>query len=315
MPAVGTLSWVNDAITHGYIPTYQGAGTDTPHYADDLAVPFHTPVGAPWSGKVLTAFYSTSFGSEVQIQLSTGSIYMILHMDILYCSAGGTVQQGDVLGLSGGENIYQVNQYPGSAHPCSPSQSSGPHVHVQWFTNWVSTPNGTIGYGPDITPALQALRSGNYGNPGNPGGGITGGGAGITLGSTAGTTVQGPPVLNKLAPNADLTVVLQLFDAACTIVNPFTAASAAAQQDRIGITNPITGQPIGPGITFSDPMSWLTDFGTAVILDFTGLMLRAILIGLGVFLIFKVVSNFIDFGKYASEGAGILATLAPLVAA
>ena len=48
-------AWYDDGIGHGYITTYQGAGTDTPHYAYDLETPFHTPLTAPLAGTVVKA--------------------------------------------------------------------------------------------------------------------------------------------------------------------------------------------------------------------------------------------------------------------
>lgn len=145
--------WTNYPLTHGYIPQYQGPGTDTPHYAVDLGTPFHTPITSLVSGKVTQADYAVwsgkPGGGEVFVQPDSGGpqIYEY-HLDQLNVRAGQHVNVGDLLGLSGGQNS-------GGSHPTDPMWSSGPHTHVGYFQKYVTTPAGGRPYGPDITSLLK----------------------------------------------------------------------------------------------------------------------------------------------------------------
>lgn len=166
--------WYNDPIGHGYITSYQGPGTDSPHFADDVETPFHTPITALESGTVKQADYAVwsgqPGGGEVFIKPDDGSTeYYYYHLDELDVSNGQHVAAGQVVGLSGGQNA-------GGAHPVSPMWSSGPHTHVGYFQKYVQTPAGGRPYGPDITPLLQ------HATPGNPLDSVQ------SLGSTSGSS-------------------------------------------------------------------------------------------------------------------------------
>lgn len=168
-------AWYLYPITHGYTTAYQGSGTDTPHYADDIGTPFHTPLTAIKSGKVVQADYA-AWGGEVFIQPDDGSNeYYYYHLDENDVSAGQHVNAGQMIGLSGGQNS-------GGEHPVSTQWSTGPHTHVGYFTNWTSTPDGTRPDGPDITPLINALKLGQAGIPSSSGGTSTSTGITPTLG-------------------------------------------------------------------------------------------------------------------------------------
>lgn len=141
--------WANFPISHGYITQYQGPGTDTPHYAVDVATPFHTPITSLVSGKVKQADFK-DWGGEVFVQPDTGGpqIYEY-HLDTLNVRPGQHVSQGQLLGLSGGQN-------QGGQHPTSPQWSTGPHTHVGYFSKYITTPAGGRPYGPDITSLLKS---------------------------------------------------------------------------------------------------------------------------------------------------------------
>lgn len=154
-------SWLSYPVTHGYIPSYDPTQADTPHWADDIATPFHSNITALLSGTVIQSDYA-GWGGEVFIQPDSTSYpeYYVYHLDQLNVLPGQHVNAGDLLGLSGGENPG----YPGALHPASPEWSTGPHTHVGFFSQYTQTPVGSRPEGPDITPLLQAIKTGKI-NP------------------------------------------------------------------------------------------------------------------------------------------------------
>jgi murein DD-endopeptidase MepM/ murein hydrolase activator NlpD len=156
------VAWYDDPIGHGYITQYEGPNTDTPHYADDVETPFHTPITELFGGKVVTANYQP-WGGQVFVETNVPGIGPIeeyfYHFDEIDVSPGQTVARGQKLGLSGG-------QTSGGEHPTNPHYSTGPHTHVGFFTKYVSAPGGgSIPYGPDITPYIHS--GGAAGIPGS----------------------------------------------------------------------------------------------------------------------------------------------------
>lgn len=146
-------TWYQYPITHGYYTNYDPTIPDTPHEAVDIATPFHTPITAFKSGKVVQADYAP-WGGEVFIQPDDGSTeFYFYHFDQNDVVAGQHVVAGQLLGLSGGQNS-------GGAHPLSSQWSTGPHTHVGFFTGWTSTPIGNRSVGPDITPTIRNLAAG-----------------------------------------------------------------------------------------------------------------------------------------------------------
>lgn len=160
-------AWFMNPISHGYYPNYDPNTPDTPHYAVDISEPLDTPITAIKSGKVVQADYAVwngqPGGGEVWIQPDDGSTeYYYYHFDQNSVNAGQHVNAGDVVGLSGGQNS-------GGSHPTSTAWSTGPHVHVGYFTSFTNTPVGTRPMGPDITPTINYLKiGGNYGGGGTP---------------------------------------------------------------------------------------------------------------------------------------------------
>jgi murein DD-endopeptidase MepM/ murein hydrolase activator NlpD len=155
-------AWFLAPISHGYYGAYDPKTPDTPHYAVDIGEPVDTPITALKSGKVVQADYAVwngePGGGEVFIKPDDGSTeYYYYHFDQNKVSAGQHVNAGDVVGLSGGQNS-------GGSHPTSTAWSTGPHVHVGYFTSFINTPVGTRPTGPDITPTINYLKiGGNYG--------------------------------------------------------------------------------------------------------------------------------------------------------
>jgi hypothetical protein len=156
-------AWYSYPITHGYISGYDASQWDTPHYAVDIGTPFHTPITAIKSGKVVQADYAVwagqPGGGEVFIKPDDGSPeYYFYHFDRNEVVTGQHVNAGQEIGLSGGQNV-------GGEHPVSTMWSSGLHLHAGFFDKFIDTPIGTRPYGPDITPTLNFLKTGGaYGN-------------------------------------------------------------------------------------------------------------------------------------------------------
>lgn len=147
------MSWLNYPITHGFYTAYDANIPDTPHFAYDIGTPFHTPITALLSGTVKQSDYA-AWGGEIFVQPDDTSKpeYYIYHPDIVEVKAGQHVQAGQEIALSGG-------QVSGGTHPAT-GWSTGPHTHVGYFTNWISTPIGTRPQGPDIGPLLQDIKAG-----------------------------------------------------------------------------------------------------------------------------------------------------------
>lgn len=159
-PPIGTegyasLNWLNMSVTNGYLTKQVPGNGDSPHYALDYATPYHTVIGAPWAGTVQSARTGLPWGTEVFVKPDNPNIpvYYIYHLDHLYVGKGDRVDVGTPIGLSGGQNS-------GGENPSTRAMSGGPHTHIGFFTGFTNTPIGTRPYGPDITPALNALKNG-----------------------------------------------------------------------------------------------------------------------------------------------------------
>lgn len=150
------MNWDEYPITHGYITSYDGVGTDTPHPALDIGTPFHTPLTAPLAGTVEKADYQ-GWGGEIYILPDDKSYpeYLFFHPDELEVGAGQHVAAGQEIALSGGENPG----YPGALHPADPQYSTGAHTHLQWVTGYETTPDGrSIPNGPNPTNLLEIAQ-------------------------------------------------------------------------------------------------------------------------------------------------------------
>jgi murein DD-endopeptidase MepM/ murein hydrolase activator NlpD len=140
-------------VTHGFYSQYSPNVYDTPHFANDIATPFHTPLTAFKAGKIVQEDYAP-WGGEVYVKPDDGSTeYYFVHLDDVNVATGQHVNTGDVLGLSGG-------QTSGGDHPASAQWSTGPHTHVGYIVGYENTPVGSRPYGPDISGTIQALKAG-----------------------------------------------------------------------------------------------------------------------------------------------------------
>lgn len=142
-----TPDWYTYPVTHGYITGYQGPGTDTPHYAEDLGAPFHTPFFFLENGQIVKADYQ-AWGGEVFLKPDSGGPEeYVYHLDEIDVQQGQHVAAGQLIGLSGG-------QTSGGEHPTSPEYSTGAHIHFGEFTEYTNSPNGEIPYGPNPGPLI-----------------------------------------------------------------------------------------------------------------------------------------------------------------
>lgn len=151
-------AWYEYPISHGYLTEQVPGDSDSPHYAVDIGLPLDTPITAIKSGTVEQADYAVwngkQGGGEVWIKPDDGSPeYYYYHLDQNQVVTGQHVSHGQQVGLSGGQNS-------GGSHPTDPMWSTGPHLHVGEFTQFVSTPIGSRPYGPDITPEINQLKIG-----------------------------------------------------------------------------------------------------------------------------------------------------------
>ena len=94
------------------------------HRAVDIGVPVGTPIMAAASGTVSLAHtgWSGGYGNMVIIDHPNGTKTLYAHMSKIITYTGAQVNQGDIIGLSGGEPGA-----PGAGH------STGPHVHFEVF--------------------------------------------------------------------------------------------------------------------------------------------------------------------------------------
>lgn len=163
------MAWYDYNVTHGYSTTV--SGPDTPHFAEDIGTPFHTPITSlfpgtvvheewkPWGGQIFIQPDPVSGGKQLPQEY-------FYHLDTMNVKPGQHVTTHDVLGLSGGENPG----YPGAQHPAQPQYSTGPHTHVGFFQQWYTGEyegvggkiyRNTIPEGPDIAPFIQSAKSGS----------------------------------------------------------------------------------------------------------------------------------------------------------
>ncbi len=136
---------------------------------------------------------------------------------------------------------------------------------------------------------------------------------GFTRGGLAGsavlnTTIQTAGKLN-LTPNATVTQALADIDNYLAMRNPFDVDTSLIQA-RISVA--------GQGISFTDPAEWLQVVMNNILIDLISLTIRVILIFLGIMILYKVLSHFVDFAgmqRQAAQTTGkVLQLVAPIAA-
>jgi len=223
------------------------------------------------------AHFSSAINDIVELQSIDGAVWLYQHIT-------AKVKVGDVLGCGsvvGTENGLPVDQY-----------STGPHIEVRycppgkwsgsidaWYEPWLNPQQlfATIG-----SQQAGVVASGSFG-------------AGLTsfFGGGQGGGVPAPVL--ALAPNADLTNALWVLDDLFIFHNPF---------DFPVPTFSVFGAEIG------DPVEYVHEVFDNIQRNFRALLLRMICATLGVFILYKVTSTWIDYGAIASTATGIVQTAA-----
>lgn len=109
------------------------------------------------------------------------------------------------------------------------------------------------------------------------------------------TTLSFPQIVQNaanavsLAPNSDMNQFLWWLDQVLLITNPFNVSGA---QDTISIP--------GVNVSFTDPVAYTEGVLGNFFDDSVAFLIRIIFLIIGVAIILKVVSNFIDFGAIAN---------------
>ena len=129
---------------------------------------------------------------------------------------------------------------------------------------------------------------------------LMGGGGFATVNSSPGAALIASV---NLAPNASVTEFLVAMDQILTLINPF---DIPLQTDSIA------------GVSFTDPVSWLAGLGQNLVADSISLAMRLVLLLVTLFLLYRIINNFLDVNAAVATGtqaAGNLAkTLGPLLA-
>ena len=261
--ARGLWRWYASTVTNDY--------DGQSEKGQDYSTKFGTPVAVPVGGKIMRIVHNNNAINDiVELQAADGSVWLYQHITTVV-KPGQILQCGDVIGT---ENGLPVDQY-----------STGPHIEVRYCPPGAWNPKKDSWVEPWINPrtifaTIGQQQAGTTG-PGNllfsgsPGGSSSSPGQGAT-----GPSFTLPSL--SLAPNANVFALLQSLDTALDVVNPFDVQGA--QQDDI------------LGATFTDPMSWIEGFGSNLVADLRGLVLRLLLIALGVFIIWRLMKDFIDIG-------------------
>jgi murein DD-endopeptidase MepM/ murein hydrolase activator NlpD len=99
---------------------------DGPHTGVDLPVPVGTKVKAPMNGIITVADmnFNSKCGGTIDIDYKNGYTSRFCHMSKINVEVGDQVEQGQVVGLSGGER-----NTPGAG------RTTGPHLHWTFKLN------------------------------------------------------------------------------------------------------------------------------------------------------------------------------------
>lgn len=264
--ARGLWRWFDSVVTNDY--------DGRSEKGQDYSTKFGTPVAVPVGGKIVRMVNNpNAINWIVELQAADGSVWLYQHITATV-KVGQILQCGDVVGT---ENGLPVDQY-----------STGPHIEVRYCLPGTWNPKKDSWIEPWVNPrAIFASIGGQQAGTTGPGNLLFSGSPGSSSGTPGqgSSTNSGPsftlPTLG-LKPNAGVFALLQSLDTACDVVNPFNVVGA--QQDDI------------LGATFTDPFSWIEIFGENLAADLRGLILRLLLIALGVFIIWRLVKDFIDLG-------------------
>ena len=220
--------------------------------------------GVPAWGAVVTVKLTTPINS-----IATHAAYLHLAPLPSNIRVGMRVDVGTLLGHSGGSQAAGSQKVPvGFALYNGDSYGFGPS-----WGKYLGSPQ------LNPVPTLDAIKNGLLPQTGS--GGSTSVGGAITA---AAKNALNPA---NLAPTVEVTTFLWALDQALLLVNPFNTGTV--QQDTIA------------GVTFTDPIAWLGQFGQNLVDDMAAMMMRLIFLSLGVFVLYKVLSAWIDFGAITNS--------------
>lgn len=107
-----------------------------------------------------------------------------------------------------------------------------------------------------------------------------------------------------LSSNATIAEFLSSMDSYLTLKNPF---DVQAKQDTI------SAGPVNIGI--SDPVDWISQVSNNLVSDLIAIVLRSLLLLLGCYILFKILSHFIDFSAVAQKAGDVAMKVVPLLVA
>lgn len=136
--------------------------------------------------------------------------------------------------------------------------SSVQTTNLNWGPNYSQVSSVTFQTGPGVSFVYATANGAIQGSSG---------GLFSSLSDTVGT------VTSKLSPSSDVTQVLIAIDDSLALLNPFE------------------------GLSLVNPIGWVAGFGNNLVGDLGALVYRAVLIFIGVILIQRVLSDYIDFGS------------------
>ncbi len=220
---------------------------------------------------------------------------------IAYAQNAAYVNTWSIAALEGmaSAGVVLANQFEQNSTTGSPTWFGGPPLatEIAKYVGANGHPTAPVGgtttnpittipvVGPIVAPVVAGLTS------------IFGGAGFIPI---AGTRIT-------LVPTADVTQALQALDQAMIINNPFTENMGAIPEDTIGIPGVTT-------FTFTDPFSWVEQFGTNLFYDTSAALLRSLFLIVGTLVLIKVVGEFIDY-EAIGEAVGSAAQSAVSLAA
>lgn len=268
---------VNDVFTQKKLWAWFNSPVTNPYdgtseKGQDYSTTYGTPVAVPVGGTVQRITHnSNAINDQVEILCSDSSVWLYQHITAKV-SQGDTLQCGSVVGT---ENGLPIDQY-----------STGPHIEVRYAApgTWKSTVSN------DAEPWVNPAQI--FGAIGAQPAGTVAKATGIA-GIVGSLPVVGNGALS-LAPNADVSLFLWTLDQLLDLTNPF---NVNATTDNLSVA--------GASVSFTDPVEWVAGFGLNLVEDAVALLTRTVLVVLGVLILYKVASAFIDFGSIGQAVSGV----------
>lgn len=121
------------------------------------------------------------------------------------------------------------------------------------------------------------------------------------IAGSAGSILNNAAKTYTLSSNSTVSDALISLDSIMTLRSPFDNVNA--EKDNIG------------PVSFTDPVSWFQGVGTNIIMDGVAIILRGFFLLLGLFLFFKVIDHFVNFGQVAQNVGSTVEKVVPLLLA